>query len=324
MAISRRRVLHQVAGASASTILSSTVRAQTYPARPVRIVVGFAPGGGYDIYARLMGQWLSERLGQSFIVENRPGGGGNVAAESVARAAPDGYTLLLAGFTEALSAALYENLKFNFMRDVAPIASFARGIGILVVHPSFPSNSVAELIAYARSNPGKITAASAGIGSIPHMFLELFKNAAGIDIVHVPYRGGGPALTDLLGGQVQVYFGGTATMEYVRTGKLRALATTGATRAAVLPDVPALAEFLPGYEASYYFGIVAPRNTSADIIMKLNREINLGIGDPRIAARIAEFGDTALALSPAAFGKLIADETEKWAKLIRAANIRAE
>jgi tripartite-type tricarboxylate transporter receptor subunit TctC len=325
MKISRRRVLQLATGASASSILSPAAWAQAYPARPVHIVSGFPPGGINDTYARLIGQWLSERLGQSFVVENRPGAGGNIAAESVVRATPDGYTLLVATSADAWNTTLYENIKFNFMRDVAPVASLARGVGVLVVHPSFPSKSVPDLIASAKSSPGKITVASAGIGSAPHVYWELFRILAGVDMVHVPYRGGGPALTDMIGGQVQVYFGtAAATMEYIRTGKLRPLATTGATRAAVLPDIPALAEFLPGYEASIYVGIVAPRNTPTEIVSKLNQEINLGVADPRIALRIAELGDTALSLSPSGFGQLIAEETEKWAKLIRAANIRAE
>ena len=325
MKLSRRRVFHVVAGISASALLSRTARAQAYPTRPVHIVSGFPPGGINDTYARLMGQWLSERVGQSFIVENRPGAGGNIAAESVVRAAPDGYTLLLCTSADAWNSTLYENLKFNFMRDVAPIAIMARGIGILVVHPSLPPKSVPELIAYVKSNPGKITVASAGVGSAPHVYWELFRNLTGVEMVHVPYRGGGPALTDMIGGQVQVYFAtAAASIEYIRTGRLRPLATTGATRSAVLPDIPALAEFLPGYEASIFVGIVGPRNTPTEVIGKLNKEINLGIADPRIALRIAELGDTALSLSPAGFGKLIAEETEKWAKLIRTANIKAE
>jgi len=291
----------------------------------VRIVSGFPPGGINDTYARLIGQWLSERLGQSFIVENRAGAGGNLASESVVRAAPDGYTLLLATSADAWNTTLYENLKFNFHRDVAPVASLARGVGVLVVHPSVPARTVSELIAYAKDNPGKITVASAGVGSAPHVYWEMFRTMSGVDMLHVPYRGGGPALTDMLGGQVQVYFATmSASIEYIRSGRLRALATTGRSRSAVLPDVPTLAEFLPGYEASIYVGIVAPRSTPTAIVDKLNHEINLGLADARMTKRIAEFGDAPLAMSPSAFGRLIADETEKWAMVIRAAHIKAE
>ena len=291
----------------------------------MRIVSGFPPGGINDTYARLIGQWLSERLGQSFIVENRAGAGGNLASESVVRAAPDGYTLLLATSADAWNTTLYENLKFNFHRDVAPVASLARGVGVLVVHPSVPARTVSELIAYAKDNPGKITVASAGVGSAPHVYWEMFRTMSGVDMLHVPYRGGGPALTDMLGGQVQVYFATmSASIEYIRSGRLRALATTGRSRSAVLPDVPTLAEFLPGYEASIYVGIVAPRSTPTAIVDKLNHEINLGLADARMTKRIAEFGDAPLAMSPSAFGRLIADETEKWAMVIRAAHIKAE
>jgi tripartite-type tricarboxylate transporter receptor subunit TctC len=325
MKLPRRRFLRLAACATALPAASRIASAQTYPARPVRIVSGFPPGGINDTYARLIGQWLSEHMGQPFIVENRPGAGGNLAAESVVRAAPDGYTLLLATSADAWNTTLYENLKFVFFRDVSPVASLSRGVGVLVVHPSFPSRSVPELIAYAKSNPGKITVASAGVGSAPHVYWEMFRSLSGVDMLHVPYRGGGPALTDMLGGQVQVYFATTAaSIEYIRAGKLRPLATTGAVRAAVLPDLPALAEFLPGYDASLYVGIVAPRNTPEEFIDKLNREINLALADPRMAQRIAELGDTPLALSPPAFGTLIADETEKWARVIRAGHIKAE
>jgi tripartite-type tricarboxylate transporter receptor subunit TctC len=325
MKLLRRRFLQLAAGAAALPAVSRIATAQTYPARPVRIVSGFPPGGINDTYARLIGQWLSEHMGQPFIIENRPGAGGNIAAETVVRAAPDGYTLLLATSADAWNTTLYENLKFVFFRDVAPVASLSRGVGVLVVHPSFPSRFVPELIAYAKSNPGKITVASAGVGSAPHVYWEMFRSLSGVDMLHVPYRGGGPALTDMLGGQVQVYFATTAAaIEYIRAGKLRPLATTGAVRAAALPDLPALAEFLPGYDASLYVGIVAPRNTPDAFIDTLNQEINLGLADPRMAQRIVELGDTVLALSPSAFGKLIADETEKWARVIRAAHIKAE
>jgi tripartite-type tricarboxylate transporter receptor subunit TctC len=325
MKLPRRRFLHIAAGAAALAVASPFARAQTFPNRPVRIVSGFPPGGINDTYARLIGQWLTERLGQSFIVENRPGAGGNLASESVVRAAPDGYTLLLATSADAWNTTLYENLKFNFHRDVAPVASLARGVGVLVVHPSVPARTVSELIAYAKDNPGKITVASAGVGSAPHVYWEMFRTMSGVDMLHVPYRGGGPALTDMLGGQVQVYFATmSGSIEYIRLGKLRALATTGRSRSAVLPDVPTLAEFLPGYEASIYVGIVAPRSTPTAIVDKLNHEINLGLADARMTKRIAEFGDAPLAMSPSAFGRLIADETEKWAMVIRAAHIKAE
>jgi len=286
---------------------------------------GFPPGGVNDTYARLIAQWLSERLGQQFIVENRPGAGGPIAAESLARAAPDGYTLLLTTSADAWNATLYDSLKFNYVRDVAAVAPIARAPGVLVVHPSLPAKSVPELIAYAKSNPGKIPVASAGIGSAPHMYWELFRNLTGVDMLHVPYRGGGPAVTDLLGGQVQVYFGTSASsIEHIKAEKLRALAVTTAARVPVLPEIPALAEFLPSYDASIYVGIVAPRSTPTEIISKLNQEINLALANARITRRIAELGDTPLSLSNSEFGKLMADETEKWGKVIRAANIKPE
>jgi tripartite-type tricarboxylate transporter receptor subunit TctC len=323
MKLHRRRFLHLAA--SAAVLPARSARAQAYPSRPVRIVCGYPPGGVVDIYARQIAQWLSERLGQAFIVENKPGAGGTIAAEAVVRAAPDGYTLLLATSADAWNTTLYDNLKFNFARDVAAVAPLSRGPGVLVVHPSLQPKSVPELIAYAKSNPGKVTVGSAGIGSAPHMYWELFRSVTGIDMLHVPYRGGGPALTDLVGGQVQAYFGtSAATIAFIRTGKLRALAVTTATRAAALPDVPAMAEFLPTYEASIYVGIVAPRNTQADIVGRLNQDINLALVDPGMKQRIAELGDTPLSLSAADFTRLIADETEKWSKVIRAANIKAD
>jgi tripartite-type tricarboxylate transporter receptor subunit TctC len=321
MRLVRRQFLCLAAGAA----LARAARAQAYPSRPVRIVSGFPPGGVNDTYARLIGQWLSERLGQQFFVENRPGAGGNIAAESVAKAAADGYSLLLSTSADAWNATLYENLKFNFMHDFAAVATISRAPGVLVVHPSVPATSVPDLIANAKKNPGKITVASAGIGSAPHMYWELFRSMSGVDMLHVPYRGGGPAVVDLLAGQVEVYFGTTAsTIEYIRAGKLRPLAVTTATRVAVLPDVPALAEFLPGYEASLYVGIAAPHNTASEIVGTLNREINLALSNPKITQRIAQLGDVPLALSTSGFEKLIADETEKWANVIRTANIRAE
>ena len=321
----RRHFLRLAAGAAALPVLSRFARAQVYPTRPVRIVCGYPPGGVVDIYARLIAQWLSVQLGQQFIVENKPGAGGTIAAEAVVRAAPDGHTLLLATSADAWNSTLYDNLKFNFARDVSAVAPMSRGPGVLVVHPSLPAKSVPELIAYVKLNPGKVTVASAGIGSAPHMYWELFRSVTGVDMLHIPYRGGGPALTDLLAGQVQAYFGTTAsTIEYVRTGRLRALAVTTATRTAALPDVPAIAEFLPSYEASIYVGIVAPRNTPADIVGTLNEHINLALTDSKMKQRIAELGDTPLSLSATDFTKLIADETDKWGKVIRTANIKPE
>ena len=324
MKLPRRQFLRLTATAAALGVSRSAI-AQAYPTRPVRIVSGFPPGGINDTYARLIGQWLSERLGQQFIIENRAGAGGTIAVESVVRAAPDGYTLLVATSADAWNATLYDNLKYNFIQDVAPVATISRGPGVLVVHPSVPSKSVPELIAYARSNPGKVTVASAGIGSAPHMYWELFRSLTGVDMLHVPYRGGGPAVIDLLGGQVQVYFGTMASsIEYIRAGKLRPLAVTSAKRVEVLPDVPALAEFLPTYEASIFVGIAAPRDTPVEIINKLHEAINLGLTDSRMTRHIAELGDTPLSLSTFEFAKLIADETEKWGKVIRTANIRAD
>ena len=322
---SRREFLHLTAGAMALPALSAVAAAQAYPERPARIISGFPPGGISDTYARLLAQWLSQQLGQQFIVENRPGAGGNLAAEAVAKATPDGYMLLQTTSADAWNATLYQNLNFNIVRDFSPIATISRGSGLLVVNPSLPAQSVPELIAYAKNNPGKVTVASAGVGSAPHMFWELFRTKTGVDMVHVPYRGGGPAVVDLLAGQVQVYFGTfPSTIEQVRAGKLRALAVTSLKRAAVLPDVPAMAEFLPGFEASIYVGLAAPRDTAAAIVNKLGDTVNRAQDDPTIARRIAEFGDVALALTPAAFTKLVADETEKWAAVIRTGNIKAE
>jgi len=312
-------------GARAPFALAQIYPAQGYPAHPVRILSGFPPGGISDTYARLIAQWLSEHLGQQFIVENRPGAGSTLAAEYVAKAAPDGYTLLLTTSAEAWNETLYNNLNFHVPADFTPVATISRGAGVLVVNPSVPAASVPQIIAYANSNPGKVTVASAGVGSAPHMFWELFRSATGVDMVHVPYRGGGPAVTDLLGGQVMVYFGTFAsTIENVRAGRLRALAVTSATRAAVLPDVPAMAEFLPGFEASIFVGVAAPRGTPADIVETLNKTINLALADATLTRRIAELGDTPLSLSPSDFAKLVGDETEKWRKVIQAAHIRAE
>jgi len=325
MKLGRRTLLRLAAGAAALPAVATIACAQTYPTRPVRVISGYPPGGIVDTYARLIGATLSERLGQQFVVENRPGAGGTIAAAEVAKSLADGYTLLLTTSADAWNATLYGNLNFDVVRDFAPVATISRGPGVLVVNPSLPDRSVPELIADAKSRPGKITVASAGIGSAPYMYWELFRSVTGVDMVHVPYRGGGPAITDLLGGQVQVYFGTFASaIENVRAGKLRALAVTGAKRAPVLPDVPALAEFFPGYEASIYVGIAAPRGTPVEIVNTLSQTINLALTDPKLTARIADLGDTPLPLSTSDFIKLVADETEKWRKVIRAAHIKAE
>ena len=325
MKASRRDFLHLTAAVAALATCSRIAWAQAYPTRPSRIVAGFPPGGITDTYARLIAQWLSEHLGQQFFVENRPGAGGTLAAETVAKSAPDGYIFLLTTSADAWNATLYSNLNFNVLRDFTPVATISRGPGVLVVNPSLAVKSVPELIGYAKSNPGKVTVASAGIGSAPHMYWELFRSVTGVDMVHVPYRGGGPAVTDLLGGQVLVYFGTFAsTIENVRAGKLRALAVTSPARATVLPDVPAMAEFLPGYEASIYVGIAAPHDTPAEIVEKLNKTINLAFADKRITQRIAELGDAPLSLSTFDFAKLVVAETEKWRKVIAAGNVRAE
>jgi tripartite-type tricarboxylate transporter receptor subunit TctC len=325
MKLPRRTFLHLAAGAAALPALSRIATAQAYPTRPVRIVVGYPPAGSTDITARLIGQWLSDRMGQQFIIENRPGAGSSLAAETVAKATPDGYTLLLATSADAWNATLYDKLKFNFIRDVAPVASISRGMGALVVNPKVPVKSLPELIAYAKANPGKVTMASAGVGSGPHMYWELFRSMTGINMLHVPYRGGGPALTDLVGGQVDAYFSTLiSSIHYIREDKLRPLAVTGATRAEVLPDVPTVAEFLPGYEATAWFGISTPKNTPAEIVDKLHKEVNAGLANAALAKRFAELGDAVFATSPTEFAKLIAEDTEKWGKVIRAANINAE
>jgi tripartite-type tricarboxylate transporter receptor subunit TctC len=312
-------------GAAALPAISRVARAQAYPTRPVRIIVPFAAAGAFDIMARLIGQWLSERLGQPFVIENRPGAGTNIGTETVVKAPPDGYTLLLAGTPNAINATLYEKLNFNFIRDIASVAGISRAPLVMAVHPSVPAKTVPEFIAYAKANPGKISMASAGIGAPSHVSGELFKMMAGVNVVHVPYRGAGPALGDLLAGQVQVGFPSMpSSIEYVRAGKLRALAVTSATRSDALPDIPTVGEFLPGYEASASYGIGAPKGTPVEIVDKLNKEINAGLANPKIKARLADLGGEVLALSPADFAKLIADETEKWGKVIRAANIKAE
>jgi tripartite-type tricarboxylate transporter receptor subunit TctC len=325
MKLPRRNFLHLAAGAAALPAVSRIARAQAYPTKPVRIIVGFAPGGAADIMARLIGQWLSERLGQQFVIENRPGAGGNVATEAAVRAPADGYTLLLAHSINAINATLYEKLNFNFIQDIAPVTSFASGALVMVVNPSVPARTVPEFIAYAKANPGKINMASQGVGSTGHVSGELFKMMTGVNLVHVPYRGAGPALIDLLGGQVQVMFPATvSSIEYIRAGRLRALAVTAATRKDALPDIPTVGQFVPGYEASNWYGIGVPTGTPAEIIGKLNKEVNAGLADAKMKARLADLGETPFPGSPADFSKLIADDTEKWGKVIRAANIKPD
>jgi tripartite-type tricarboxylate transporter receptor subunit TctC len=318
MKLPRRRFLHLAAGAAALPTFSRMARAQVYPTRPVRLIVPVAPAGASDITARLIGQWLSERLGQPFIVENRPGANNIIGTEAVVRAPADGYTLLMVGTAQAINATLYDNLNFNFIRDITPVAGIIRTALVVAVHPSFPAKTVPEFIAYAKAYPRKVNMASAGNGSPPHVSGELLKMMTGVDMVHVPYRGGGPALNDLLGGQVQVYFPTTVgSIGYIRAGRLRALAVTTATRLDALPDIPTVAEFLPGYEASAWYGIGAPRNTPVEAIDKLNEAINAGLADPTIKARLGDLGGVPMPMSAAEFGKFIADETEKWAKVVK-------
>ena len=325
MKLPRRRFLQLAACGAALPSVSHIARAQAYPSRPVRIVYGFAAGGGADIVARLIGQWLSVRLGQPFIVENRPGAGGNIATETVVRAPADGYTLLMAVPSNAINATLYDNLNFNFLRDIAPIASISRDPLVLVVYPAVPAATIPAFITHAKANPGKVNMASGGNGSVQHVAGELFKMMAGVNMVHVPYRGEGAALPDLLGGQVQVMFASIAgPIGYIKAGTLRALAVTTTTRAEALPDIPTVSEYVSGYEASSFRGIIAPKNTSAAIIERLNQEINAALADPAIKARLADLGTVPFAGSPAAFGKLIADETEKWGKTVRFAGIKPD
>jgi tripartite-type tricarboxylate transporter receptor subunit TctC len=320
---SRRSFLHLVAGVAALPALSLLARAQAYPSRPVRWLVGFTPAGGNDITARLIGQWLTERLGQPFVIENRPGAGTNIAAELVIHAPPDGYTLFLTNFSNAVNTSLYEKLNFNFIRDMAPVVGISRAPLIMAVHPSMPAKTVAEFIAHAKANPGKINMGSAGIGSAGHLAGELLQMMAGVKLVHVPYRGNAPALTDLIAGQVQIVFPSSASaIEYVKTGKVRGLAVTGATRLDALSDLPTVADAVPGYEASSLYGIGVPRGTPADIIDKLNKEVNAALTDPKLRARLVDLGATPFGGSPADFGKLIADETEKWTKVVQFAGIK--
>jgi tripartite-type tricarboxylate transporter receptor subunit TctC len=321
----RRQFLHLAASAAALPFAPHVARAQAYPTRPVRIVVPFAAGGNVDLFARLIGQWLSERLRQPFVIENRPGAGTSIGTEAVVRAAPDGYTLLMASTAATINATIYEKLSFNFVRDIAPVAAVVRTPFVMAVHPSVPAKTVLEFIAYAKASSGKLSMASSGIGTTPHVAGELFKMMTGVDMVHVPYRGAGPALTDLIAGQVHVYFTALPeAIEHIRVGKIRALAVTTAAQSEVLPDTPTLSGVLPGFEASFWAGFGAPKSTPTEIVDNLNKAINAGLADPEIKSRLAELGGTVLVGSPADFGKLIAAETEKWAKVIRAANIKPE
>jgi tripartite-type tricarboxylate transporter receptor subunit TctC len=325
MKLPRRKLLHLAAGAAALSTLPRTAQSQAYPAQPVRIIVGFAAGSGSDIMARLMAQWLSERLGQPFVIENRAGAGGNVGTEAVVKAPPDGYTLLKVVPANTVNDTLYDKLPFNFIRDIAPVAGMVRVPYVLVVNQSVPVATVPEFIAYAKANPGKLNFASAGVGTGIHMSGELFKLMAGVNMVHVPYRGAGNAMTDLIGGQVQLMFDTTqASIPHIKAGKVRALAVTTAARSELLPELPTIGDVVPGYEASGSFGFGAPRNTPAEIVDKLNREINAVLADPKAKARIAELGGEPLAGSPAAYGRLLAEEAEKWGKVVRAANIKVE
>ena len=321
----RRQFLRLIAGGAALSASSRATSAQTYPSRPVRWVVGFAPGGGNDIVARLMGQWLSERTGQPFIIENRPGGGTNIATEAVVNAPPDGYTLLLAGLPNASNASLFGKLNFNFIRDITPVAGIIRIPNVIVVNPSVPAKTVPEFIAYAKANPGKVNMASAGSASAGHLAGELFKMMADVKLVHVPYRGNGPALSDLLGGQVEVLFASLpSAIEFIKAGKLRAIAMTSAKRSDALPELPTIGEYVQGYEMSAWFGVGVPKGTPVDVIDKINKEINAGLADPKMKERFTDLGGIAIGGSPVDFGTLIADETEKWAKVIRTADIKAD
>jgi tripartite-type tricarboxylate transporter receptor subunit TctC len=325
MKLPRRLFLHLAAGIAALPAVSGAARGQAYPSRPVRLVVGFPAGGTTDILARLIGQWLSERLGQQFIIDNRPGAGGNIGTEAVVRAPADGYTLLQVVTPNAINGALYTNLGFNFIRDIAPIIGIMRVAYVIVVHPAVPATTVPEFIAYSKANPGKINYGSAGNGTPHHISCELFKMMTGVNLVHVPYRGGAPASTDLVGGHLQVIFSPVPeSIEQIKAGTLRPLAVTTAARLDVLPNVPTVGEFVPGYEASGFAGLGAPKNTPSEIIDTLNKEIRVGLADPKIRARIAELGGTVLAGSPAAFGTLVSDDTEKWAKVIKFAGIKPD
>jgi tripartite-type tricarboxylate transporter receptor subunit TctC len=325
MKLPRRSFLHLAASAAALPAASRFAWAQTYPNRPVRIIVGFAPGSSADILARLMAQWLSERLGQPFITENRVGAGNNIATEAVVKAPADGHTLLLVTAANAINVTLYEKLNFNFARDIVPVANIASLPQAIMVGQALPAKTLPEFISYAKSNPGRISMASAGNGTVPHLAGELFKMVAGVDMIHVPYRGGAPALTDLLGGQVQVMFGAMPdSIEYIKAGKLRALAVTTETRLEALPDIPTVGDYLPGYEAASFFGVGAPKNTAGEITQKLNAEVNAALADAKMKARLAELGTIVLAGSPVDFGKHIANETEKWGKVVKFAGLKPD
>jgi tripartite-type tricarboxylate transporter receptor subunit TctC len=325
MKIPRRRFLQFAAGTAAFPAMSRIARAQTYPTRPVHLIAPYAAGGPNDITARMIGQWLSDRLGQPFVIDNRTGAGGNIGTEAVVRAPADGYTLLLASSSNAVNATLYDKLNFDFIRDIAPVAGIIRVPNVMIVNPSVPAKTVPEFIAYAKANPGKLNLATSGNGSTTHVSGELFKEMTGVNLVVVAYRGGGPALVDLLGGQMQVMFEPTvAALEFIRSGKLRALAVTTATRSEVLPDIPTVSEFVPGYEASQWYGIGAPKDTPPDVVATLNKEINAALADPKLRARLADLGGIPTPMTPADFAKLIADETEKWGKVVRVGNIKAE
>lgn len=325
MKLLRRHFLTLAGGAIAASALPRRASALDYPTRPTRIIAGFAAGGGVDITARLIGQWLADHLGQPFVVENRTGAGGNIGTEAVVNSAADGYTLLLATVPNAVNTSLYANLKFNFVRDIAPVAGVIRVPMVVLVHPSVPAKTIPEFIAYAKANPGKVNMASAGSGSAPHMAGELFKMMTGVEMVHVPYRGQGPAMTDLIGGQVQILFAAApGTADYVKTGKLRALAVTTTARMQDLPEVPSVGDSVAGYEASQWYGFAAPKNTPAEIVDKLNKEINVAMADPGMKAKLAAIGGETMPGSPADFGKLIVEETEKWGKVVRTAGIKPE
>jgi len=325
MQLPRRTFLHLAAGTAALPVISSFAEAQNYPMRPVHLIVGFAPGGSTDILARLMGQWLSERLGQQFVVESRPGAGTNLATEAVVHAPPDGYTLLLVAPANAINASLYEKLNHNFLRDIAPVAGINRFPNVMEVNPSLPVKTVPEFIAYAKANPGKLNMASSGPGSTIHVSGELFKMMTGINMIHVPYRGSAPALTDMIGGQVQVMFDNIPTsIEHIRGGRLRVLAVTGTTRSNLLPDVPTVADFVPGYEASAWYGLGAPKNTPVEIVNKLNATVNAILADPTVKERFDSMGATLITGSAAEFGKYVAEETEKWAKVVKFSGAKPE
>jgi tripartite-type tricarboxylate transporter receptor subunit TctC len=325
MTLARRRLLQLAAGAAALSAMAQAARAQSYPTRPVRLIVGFPAGGVGDVLARLIGQWLSDRIGQPVVIENRPGAATNIATEAVARSAPDGHTLLWITAANAINASLYEKLSFNFIRDIVPVASLVRAPGVIEVNPAVPAKTIPEFITYAKANPGKINLASSGLGTVSHVAGELFKIMAGVDMVHVPYRGAAPALTDLISGQVQVMILPiTSSIEHIKAGRLRALGVTTATRLAVVPDVPTVAEFLPGYDVSDWTGIGVPRGTPAEVVDRLNKEISAALDDPKVKARFAELGSQLMPMSRADFGKLIADETGKWAKVAKSAGLKAE